>query len=225
MYASDDCLPTPLFRPTKNPFDDFSDSESVSCDEKDFSHNGTLSEIPSRTDKENIISYSKDLPFKVPSLVNAILQKMETNIAFYGNDDDESEFPEEFYDRIDEFLDQEGLNITSPSPFLRCRRAKPAMTVILSTSYITRSETSTTIDGDSPFSDNQTLSAPAFLIRRSISGGINKTSNLLASHFRSEHLLEANSPPSMGLNFFKTFHFEEKTSYNKEETSVIGELQ
>jgi len=223
MFASDDCLPTPLFSPAKNPFADFSDTDSVSCDGKTMSRNGSFTDLRALNDKEILTSCSYKVSTTYTSSFRVTIQELETDVYFYA-DDEESHFPEELYDRIDEFLDEEGLNITSPSPFLRCRRAKPSMTVILTTSFAAKSEMSTTFEGDSPFSDNQAFSAPAFLIRRSISGGFNKSPNLLASQFRSEHLLEANSPPSFGFSNFKSFQCEMKVSESKEET-VIEELQ
>jgi len=224
MLASHDCLPTPLFPSRRNPFlVDLSDSNSASDAEDTLSRDGSLNELPGLSD--NIFLGAS--PINCPQAhKSSDFTLGNSKFSFILEEDEEAKHWEEIYERADEFLDQEGIDIVSPSPILNTTRARPTILSTFSASILGKSEQSTAADGDSPFSDCQSFSGPTFWARRTISGGLNKTAlGLLTSNIKSEPLVDFESPENVKqtrkgkiYNFkseMKAFHAREVASSGK----------
>jgi len=201
MLASSDCLPTPLFPSRKNPFwDNMSDSNSGSD-----SRNGSLNDLQGFSDL-GVSPIDRAMAHESADFLNS--KPLGMRISFILEEDNEDDCWEEIYEKADAFLDEEGLDIVSPSPVLHSTRAKPTLITTFSASFFTKSEQSTAIDGDSPSSGCQSFSGPTFWARRTISGGLNKTTlGLLTTQIKSEPLLEFESPEAIK-------HTQNKKIYN-----------
>lgn len=217
MLASSDCLPTPLFPSRKNPFweTDLSDSNS-----DNNSRNGSLNDLQGFSD---LGASPIDHPMTHESTDFLNVKSLGMRISFILEEDNEDDCWEEIYERADAFLDEEGLDIVSPSPVLHSTRAKPTLITTFSASFLGKSELSTAIDGDSPSSGCQSFSGPTFWARRTISGGLNKTTmGLLTTQIKSEPLVEFESPEAIKQtqnkkiynfqNEMKAFHCHEASS-------------
>lgn len=187
-------MPTPLFPRSKPNFLDMSETSSISSGTA-ISRSNSLSLVPDINSPDFLTRSSEKTATRQSFLDVPVIKLNETHSN--PGELEERPFSEDLYDRVEEYLDQEGLYISTPSPFPRPRRAKPSMTVVLSTSFLSRSEVSpgTTVDSDSsPYSD---FSAPSFLVRRTISGGFKPggSLSLLVSQMRSEANLDAVQTP------------------------------
>lgn len=222
MLATDDCAPTPLFPTSKNPFRDLSDSRSVSSLKTVSDEEASLNDLDDIAEIQSAFRPPKKYS-TMQDLLDAANNEEEQNSQPSPKDSNDRSFNQEFYDRVEEFLDQEQLFMQTPSPFGRARKAKQSMTVVLQTSFLTRSEPSTVIDGDSPFSEDQGLSGPSFLVRRTISGGLRPTSMLFNSPplLKSESVMDWDCTPTYSeFNFVKRVHSETKSVHQKESFNV-----
>jgi len=93
------------------------------------------------------------------------------------------------YERIETYLDKEGLHVISPSPILRCRTLKPCMKMSEITNLTTKgaklSGTNDKVQNSKQVCPLMKASLPTFMVKRTVStGSVNNVKSLLLTETR-----------------------------------------